>query len=116
MSYNEQLADRVREAVAGAGDIEEKKMFGGMCFMVNGKMCICVRDEEIMCRISPEDYAASIEKTGCRPMIHGGKTMIGYIYVNEDAIRTKKEFDYWVKTSLAFNKDAKAAKPKKKKN
>src|SRR6516164_8361045 len=111
MPYNEKLANRVREAIADAGDIEEKTMFRGMCFMLNGKMCICVNEDEIMCRVGPAEYEAALEKPGCRPMVHNGKTMTGFVFVSAEAIKLKKDFDYWVKASLAFNKDAKAAKP-----
>ena len=115
MAYNEKLADRIREAIADLGDIEEKKMFSGMCFMVNGKMCICVNDAEIMCRIDPAIYETTMEKPGVRPMVHNGRTMKGFVYVSQEVIKSKKEFDYWVQLSLAFNKKAKAAKKPKKK-
>ena len=54
MPYSEKLADRIRESLADAGELEEKKMFRGMCFMLNGKMCICVAENEMMCRVAPE--------------------------------------------------------------
>ena len=114
MAYNEKLADRVREALAGQKSVEEKKMFRGVCFMVNGKMCICISSDEILCRVGPEAYETALGHNGCRPMINNGRTMTGYVYVSEDAIKTKKEFMYWVQLCLAFNKDAKPAKKKKK--
>lgn len=109
------LADRVREALAHVEELEEKRMFGGQCFMVNGKLCIGAKEDEVMFRIGPEEYPAALEKPGCRPMWHSGKEMTGYVFVESDALRAKKDFDYWINTSLAFNKIAKAAKPKKKK-
>jgi TfoX/Sxy family transcriptional regulator of competence genes len=115
MPYNTTLADRIREAIANAGDIEEKTMFRGMCFMVNGKMCICVNEDEIMCRIGPHEYEAALEKPGVRPMVHDGRTMKRFVFVNEEAIKSNKDFDYWIAASLAFNTTAKASKPKKKK-
>ena len=114
MAYNEKLADRIREAIAGAGTIEEKKMFRGMCFMLNDKMCICVNEDELLCRVGPEEYERALEKNGARPMVHNGKAMSDYVYVSTDGIKTKKDFDYWVNASLAFNKEAKAAKKKAK--
>jgi TfoX/Sxy family transcriptional regulator of competence genes len=114
MPYDEKLADRIREAIADKGDIEEKKMFRGMCFMLNGKMCICVSADEMMCRIDPDLYETVMEKTGVRPMIHNGKTMKGFVYVSQNIIKSKKEFDYWINLSLAFNKTAKASKKRKK--
>ena len=90
-------------------------MFSGMCFMVNGKMCICVNEDEIMCRVGPAEYEAALDKPGCRPMVNNGRTMKGFVYVSSEAIKAKKDFDYWINASLAFNSQAKASKPKKKK-
>ncbi len=115
MLYNELLANRIREAIADSGEIEEKKMFGGLCFMVNGKMCICVRADEMMCRVGPDEYEAALEKPDTRPMLHNAKSMKGYVFVNKEAIKANKDFDYWINASLKFNNYAKAVKPKKKK-
>jgi len=114
MAYNEQLTNRIREALAHLPKVEEKKMFRGVTFMVNGKMCISVGNDEMMCRIDPDVFEAVLEKNGCRPMIHGGRTMKGFVFVHEESIRSKKEFDYWIRLSLDFNKKAKASAKKKK--
>jgi TfoX/Sxy family transcriptional regulator of competence genes len=115
MPYNEKLADRIREALSGQRKVEEKKMFRGMCFMVNGKMCVCVSAEEMMCRIDPDLYESLIEKNGVRPMVHNGKNMKGFLYVSPEVIKSKKDFDFWIGLSLEFNKKAKASrKPAKK--
>ncbi len=114
MPYNEKLASRLREAFAGLPDVEEKVMFRGVTFMVNGKMCISVSGmERIMCRIDPAMYDSLIEMNGCREVVMGGRTMKGFVYVYEDAIKTKKQLDYWVKLALDFNKHAKASKKRK---
>jgi TfoX/Sxy family transcriptional regulator of competence genes len=115
MAYNEKLADRIREAIADRGEIEEKKMFRGVCFMLNGKMCLCVSNDEMMCRIDPDICETALEKPGVRGMIRNGKTMKGFVFVDQDVIKSKKEFDYWVQLSLEFNKKAKASKKPKKK-
>src|SRR5258707_3262006 len=81
--------------------------------MVNGKMCVSVGNEEMMCRIDPNEFETALENPGCRPMVHGGRTMKGFVFVNEESIRGKKEFNYWINLTLDFNKKAKAA-PKKK--
>ncbi|GHM99273.1 hypothetical protein WSM22_07630 [Cytophagales bacterium WSM2-2] len=116
MAVNEKLAQRVRDALAEVPKVAEKKMFRGVTFMVNGKMCVSVSDEEIMCRIDPEVFESALERNGCRPMIHGGRTMTGFVYVHESTISRKKDFDYWIELSLAFNKKAKASKRKKRNN
>ena len=85
-------------------------MFRGLTFMVNGKMCIGVRDEEMMCRIHPDVVEDALEKNGARAMIHNGKTMKGYVFVDIAAIKNKAEFNYWIKLALDFNPLAKASK------
>lgn len=115
MAVNEKLANRIREALQDERKVEEKKMFSGMCFMVNGKMCVCVNDEEMMCRIGPDHLEEALEHEGCRPMIHNGRTMKGFVFVKEESIKSQKDFNYWISLSLAFNKKAKASKPKQKK-
>ncbi len=114
MAYNEKLADRVSEALASLAGVEEKKMFGGICYMVNGKMCVGIIDDELMCRIGPDVYKAALEKKGCREMDFTGKPMMGYVYVSEEGLKTKRDFDYWIGLSLEFNKKAKASKKTKK--
>ena len=110
MPYNEKMANRIREALAVVKMVEEKKMFRGMTFMVNGKMCISVNDKEMMCRIGPDAFEDALEKNGCRPMIHNGKTMKGFVFVDIESVKSKKDFDFWINLSLAFNKKAKATK------
>jgi TfoX/Sxy family transcriptional regulator of competence genes len=115
MSYNEKLADRIREIIAETHDrVEEKKMFGGLCFMVNDKMCLGVEKERIMVRLDPEVYEQALEKEGCTPMDFTGKVMKGYVFVDAAVLNTNKRLDYWVQLALEFNKKAKASKKKKK--
>ncbi|MBP9884054.1 MAG: TfoX/Sxy family protein [Chitinophagales bacterium] len=113
MAYNTKLADRIREAIADIPHVEEKFMFGGVCFMLNGKMCIGVVQDEMMCRINPEVYEEALHKDGCREMVFTGKPMKGYVYVSEEGMKTKKEFDYWINLCVAFNSLAKASKKKR---
>ena len=113
MAYNEQLTNRIREALADLPDVEEKKMFRGITFMVNGKMCVSVGDDEMMCRIDPMVYETVIEKNGVREMIHGGKVMKGFVFVSGDILKTKKALEYWIDLALDFNGRAKASKKRK---
>lgn len=115
MAYNEKLADRVREIIAATHDrVEEKKMFGGLCFMVNDKMCLGVEQERMMVRLDPAVYEEALEKDGCTPMDFTGKVMKGYVFVDAAVLNTGKKLDYWVQLALDFNKRAKASKKKKK--
>ncbi len=113
MAYSEKMANRVREALSGAKKIEEKRMFGGLCFMVDDKMCIGVNEDEIMCRVGPDVYDEAVERNGARPMDFTGKPMKGYVFVHENGIKKKSDFDYWIKQCLEFNKKAKASKRRK---
>jgi TfoX/Sxy family transcriptional regulator of competence genes len=115
MAYNEKLADRVRELITQTHKItEEKKMFGGLCFMVNDKMCVGVETERLMVRLNPDLYEQVMEKEGCRPMDFTGKVMKGYVFVDIEALNTKKKLEYWIKLALDYNKIAKASAKKKK--
>jgi TfoX/Sxy family transcriptional regulator of competence genes len=114
MAYNEKLADRVRASFEKVPKVEEKNMMGGLTFMVNGKMCVGVLKDDLMARISPDIYEEALEKRGCREMTFTGKPMKGFVFVDENGTKSKKELDYWLTLALEFNKEAKASKPKKK--
>ncbi len=114
MSYNEQLADRTREIISQTQKkIEEKKMFGGLCFMVNDKMCVGVESARLMVRLDPAKYEEVMEKEGCKPMDFTGKIMKGYVFVDIEALNTKKKLAYWIGLALEYNKIAKVSKKKK---
>jgi TfoX/Sxy family transcriptional regulator of competence genes len=114
MPYNEKLADRTRELIALTHkNVEEKKMFGGLCFMVNDKMCVGVEQERLMVRLDPAKYDEAMEREGCSPMDFTGKVMKGYVFVAIDALNTKKKLEYWIKLALEYNAIAKASKKKK---
>lgn len=111
MAYNEKLADRTREIIVITHKkVEEKKMFGGLCFMVNDKMCIGVEKDRLMVRLDPAKYDEVMEKEGCKPMDFTGKIMKGYVFVDADVLNTKKKLEYWVNLALEFNKIAKSSK------
>src|SRR6266498_5521921 len=111
MAYNEKLTNRIREALSGTPNVEEKRMFSGITFMVNGKMCISAGDDRIMCRIDPAIHDKVVERKGCRTVITKGREYKGYVYVNEEGIKTKKDFDFWIRLALDFNKLVKASRP-----
>jgi TfoX/Sxy family transcriptional regulator of competence genes len=111
-TYNTKLADRIREALMNIPDIEEKEMFRGICFMVNGKMCVCVSGDEMMVRIGAEASETALENNSVRQMIMRGKPMNDYVYVSEEGFNNQKDFDNWIKLALEFNPKAKASKKK----
>ncbi|MEO6668967.1 MAG: TfoX/Sxy family protein [Ferruginibacter sp.] len=113
MAYDEKIAKRVRELISiSTKRIEEKKMFGGLCFMVNGKMCVGVESERLMLRLDPEKYEDLMEKDGCKPMDFTGKVMKGYVFVDISVLNTKTKLAYWLNLALEYNKIAKASKKK----
>ena len=87
MAYDEKLADRVREALADVPNVQEKKMFRGVTFMVNDKMCVSVSGNELMLRLDPELTEQLVEENGTRPMVHGGKHMKGFIYISRGTLQ-----------------------------
>ncbi|MBK6446129.1 MAG: TfoX/Sxy family protein [Bacteroidetes bacterium] len=115
MAYDEKLANHTREIISLTHKkVEEKKMFGGLCFMVNDKMCVGVEQDRLMVRLDPKKYDEVIELEGCQPMDFTGKVMKGYVFVDKAALNTKKRLEFWIKLALEYNKIAKASKKKKK--
>jgi len=114
MAYLEKTANDVREIIAATHtNVEEKEMFGGLCFMVNGKMCVGVKTERLMFRINPDKFDEVVEKDGCRPMIMRGKALKDYVFVDTEILNTKKKLMYWINLALEYNEIAKPAKKKK---
>ena len=113
MAYNEKLADMTRELISQTQkNVKEKAMFGGLCFMVNDKMCVGVEKERLMVRLDPAKYDEVMEKEGCKPMDFTGKIMKGYVFVDANVLTTKKKLAYWIDLALEYNKIAKASKKK----
>lgn len=116
MAYNEKLANMTRELISLTHKkVEEKAMFGGLCFMVNDKMALGVEKDRLMVRLNPDIYEEVMEKEGCKPMDFSGKVMKGYVFVDADVLTTKKKLNYWVQLALEYNKIAKPSKKKTKK-
>ncbi len=114
MAYNEKLADRTREIIARTEkDVEEKRMFGGLCFMVNGKMCVGVESERMMVRFDPALNDEIMEKNGVGPMDFTGRVMKGFAFVEIEALQSDKDLEYWVALALGFNSRAKPTKKRK---
>ena len=114
MALNEKLNNKVRKALGNGRNIEEKKMFRGVAFMVNGKMLISAGDDEVMIRVAPEDHEEVIEKVEGRSMIMRGKDCRGYIYIHEKKMSTKA-FSSVLEKALAYNKTLLTSKSKAKK-
>ncbi|ANH80197.1 hypothetical protein A8C56_03665 [Niabella ginsenosidivorans] len=79
MAYNERIADKIRQALAPITQVKEQKMFGGLAFMVNGKMCITIGNDQVMCRIDPAMRDQLLRQKDCRTVIMGGREYKGYL-------------------------------------
>jgi TfoX/Sxy family transcriptional regulator of competence genes len=102
MSYDEKLAARVRRVLSDRRDVVEKKMFGGLCFMVNGKMCCGITGTDFMVRVGKAGYDAALSQPHARPMDFTGRPLTGMVYVAKDGLRTEAALGAWVGRGLTF--------------
>lgn len=115
MAYDEHLADRIRQSLDNKRvNYLEKKMFGGLCFMVDDKMCIGIVKDELMARVGPDHYERALSKNGAKEMNFTGRSMKGYIYVEPEGIDEEAQLDEYIQMCLDFNPLAKSSKKKKK--
>jgi TfoX/Sxy family transcriptional regulator of competence genes len=115
MAYSEYLADRVRRSLKNLNTpFVEKKMFGGVCYLVEDKMCVGIIKDDLMVRIDPEHQERFLKEKGCRIMDFTKRLMKGYLYVSPEAIDMDEDLDKWVKRCLDFNPKAISSKKKKK--
>ncbi|MDR2146502.1 MAG: TfoX/Sxy family protein [Tannerella sp.] len=112
MAYNTQLADMVREYLLRFYqlEIEEKKMFQGLAFIVNGKMCVNVSGQNLMCRFDPVLTESLSEKTGFLPVIMKKRQYKGYCYVEPVGFKSRQDFEFWINLCIDFNGRAGSSK------
>lgn len=112
--YDLHLADRMAKILHEKGvSFEEKKMMGGLCFMVDDKMCFGINKDEMMARIDPEFYETALKKPGCKEMRFTGRPMRGFVFLEAEAIDSEKDLEYWIQCCLDFNPKAKSSKKAK---
>ncbi len=112
MAYNEKTADRIRKALAGTKKLVEKKMFGGIAFMINDKMCVGVDKNDLMIRCTPEMNDELLSKKGVRPFDLTGKRMKGWLLVSPEGMKSKQEFEWWIQLALESNRKVTGSKKK----
>jgi TfoX/Sxy family transcriptional regulator of competence genes len=110
MTFNKELTSRVREALSNVPGLEEKRMVGGVAFLVNGKMCVSVKDERVMCRVDPTMVGELTRRRGCRTMTMNGREYRGYIFVDEKVLGTRSALGYWLRLAIDFNERAGVAR------
>ncbi len=111
MVYSENLADRVRKLLSPAKGYDEKKMFGGVCFLLNGNMACGILNSELIVRVGPDKHEDMLDMPHVREFDVTGKSMKGWIMVDEEGIASSKNLRAWVDRGAAF---AKSLPPKQK--
>src|SRR5881394_4447766 len=103
MSYDESLANRVEQFFTERKIAHEsKRMMGGLCFMVKGKMCVGVEKNRLMARIGPDAYDDALTRKGCRPMDFTGRPMRGFVFVGLEGLESEIELAFWLELALAY--------------
>ena len=111
MAYDEQLADRIRELVAGEAGLTEKKMFGGLAFLVGGNMAIAASGQGgLLVRCDPDESDSIVAKTKAELMEMRGRQMQGWLRVRADDARTARDLKRWVDLGAGY---ARSLPPKK---
>lgn len=102
MAFSESLASKVREILAEEGPADERKMFGGLAFMVKGHMCCGIIDDDLMLRLGPDAAQRALEESHVRPMDFTGRPMKGYVFVSPAGSRTEDQLRRWLGLARDF--------------
>jgi TfoX/Sxy family transcriptional regulator of competence genes len=103
MAYDEDLANRIRELIAAEPGVTEKKMFGGLAFLVGGNMSVAASGQGgLMVRVDPDETDALLSKPHAGPMEMRGRSMQGWLRVDAEGVRTKRQLEPWVKRGVAY--------------
>jgi TfoX/Sxy family transcriptional regulator of competence genes len=103
VAYDEDLANRIRELMAGEAGVTEKKMFGGLAFLIGGNMSVAASGQGgLMVRVDPDETEALVARPHARPFEMRGRQMDGWLRVDDDGVRTKRQLEPWVKRGVAY--------------
>ncbi len=113
MAFDEYAAERCRKLLQEkTKNTLEKKMFGGLCFMVDDKMCFGLVKDELMARVGPSFYEEALQLPGVRNMDFTGRPMKGYVFISPEGYDTEDQLSFWIDRCLAFNPEAKNSQKK----
>ena len=104
MSYDEKLADRIRQVLSAESGVVEKIMFGGLTFMVHGNMCCGVVARDLMVRVGPDQYSESLTQPHTRKMDSAGRLLKGFVFVATEGFRKDEDLEAWITRALNFVK------------
>jgi TfoX/Sxy family transcriptional regulator of competence genes len=103
VAYDEDLANRVRELVSGAADVSEKRMFGGLAFLAGGHMAVAASGQGgLMVRVDPAETAELVSKEHARPFEMRGRELDGWLRVDPEGVRTKRQLEPWVRRGMTY--------------
>ncbi len=102
MAYDEHLADRIRSALGDRTDVSERKMFGGLAFLISGHMCVGIVGDDLMVRVGKDAFEKAVSARHARPMDFTGKPSTGMVYVAPAGVKTVATLRKWVEKGLAF--------------
>jgi TfoX/Sxy family transcriptional regulator of competence genes len=103
MAYDEDLANRIRELIAAEPDVTEKRMFGGLAFLIRGNMSVAASGQGgLMVRVEPEETDTLVAKPHASPMVMRGREMQGWLRVDSEGVRTKRQLEPWVRRGVAY--------------
>ena len=111
MAYNEHQADRIRQRLKKVNLTEEKKMMGGLIFMVNDKMCVgldidkTTDSDRLMVRVGKAQHDQLVFKKGSREMDFTGRVMRGFLFIESEGFDSEKDLDFWIEKALYFNRE-----------
>ena len=114
MAYDEQLASRLRRTLAAQEGLEERRMFGGLAFLLRGHMCCGIVGDTLMVRVGPERHGEALERPHARPMDFTGRPMRGMVFVAPAGVRNEAALRSWVDQALQFAATLPAKSPAKK--
>jgi TfoX/Sxy family transcriptional regulator of competence genes len=105
MAYDEHLADRIRELLGAQKGVEEKRMFGGLAFLINGNMSVAASGRGgLMVRVPPADTDKLLTREHVEPMVMAGRETRGWLRVSDDGVRTKRQLQSWVARGVGYAK------------
>jgi TfoX/Sxy family transcriptional regulator of competence genes len=113
MAYSEELAGRIRAALGRRKGVGEIKMFGGLCFTLNGNMACGVMADSLMARVGAEQYDAALKQKHTKPMDFTGREIKGMVYVTAEGVRTTAQVKPWVERAVKFVESLPPKKPRK---
>jgi TfoX N-terminal domain len=110
VAYDEDLADRIRELLSGEKGLEEKRMFGGLAFLINGNMSVAASGQGgLLVRVPPEDTDQLVTRNHVSPMVMAGREARGWLRVDDAGVKTKRQLQGWVSRGVGY---ARSLKPK----